>query len=113
MPTLKEIIKDLKENLETYQDIVMTYQNDIYRQSSDDYDDLKRFWGYLKINVKDLEETEEMLSKDKEQIRKFKSFTNKNGESIVIPDKSQWKNKTYNRNNGSKNYKNPKYNKES
>lgn len=54
--TLDEITKDLKSNFETVKDIVLTYQNDIYRQSSDDYDDLKSFISMVDKNIVSLED---------------------------------------------------------
>lgn len=94
MPTLKEIIKDLKENFETVEDIILTYQNDIYRQSSDDFDDLKKFLADLKNNIKELEAKEQLLSKSNEN-GKLKTFSTKNGQSILVPSKSQWKQKSH------------------
>ena len=94
MPTLKEIINDLKENFETVEDIILTYQNDIYRQSSDDFDDLKKFLADLKNNIKELESKEQLLSKNNEN-NKLKTFSYKNGQSISVPSKSQWKQKSY------------------
>lgn len=104
MPTLKEIIKNLKENFEVVEDIVLTYQNDIYRQNSDDYDDLKKFLSDTKKDIKDLEDKESLLSKEKEG--KIKTFQTKNGCTISIPDKSQWKNsKPYYKNRHNKHEK--------
>lgn len=105
MPTLNELIKDLKDYFDTVEDIFLTYQNDIYRQSSDDFEDLRDSTNNIKKTIKALEEKEELLSKDREN--KTRSFISKDGQRIIIPDKSQWKNskkfynkkKMYNSNN--------------
>lgn len=74
---LEDLIKDLKENFDTVKDIILTYQNEIYRQSSDDYDDLKKFIVDVESNIRSIEDYSIMEQKKKTLDEKKVNSNNK------------------------------------